>query len=424
MRTRKEPPHASKIRRPAESRRSCPVGQARRHAEIRTEGRLEVDDVDDRETARGVRPHEAQGQTRARETLTRRTGLSTRDPDSPSFEDCRLLSGVGQRFTPRSDTLRRTPPMPDYDYQSDTRPFSRVLEDIGAHEDPKLNLGERGFGALMLFFGLMNVAIGIIPGTTTILGAPLLLMGVQLIIRQDQLWLPRWALKRSIDRETYRSGLEKVLPRLKKVERLSRPRLSVMTSEVSEVLIGIVTLLLSIILVLPIWGGNLIPALIIATFGFGLMQRDGLAIVAAWSAVALICVAGLVVWLAWTWVSPWLLPVWDWAQGLLRTTKRRRGLPLRRLFEPETVSCGKTTAPAAASDWRFPEPEPPVAASSAEPEAWRFPSPDRRRPDCPLPPPAHPSACRRTSGGSRAPSTWFPAARAKPRPCRWRRRRP
>jgi hypothetical protein len=214
--------------------------------------------------------------------------------------------------------------MPDYDYQSDTRPFSQVIEDIGAGGDPKLYLGElvnafgeRGFGALMLFFGLLNIAIGIIPGTTTILGAPLLLIGLQLVIRQDQLWLPRWALRRWIERETYRTGVEKVLPRLKRMERLSRPRLSVMTSEVSEVLIGVATTLLAFILVLPIWGGNLIPALIIATFGFGLMQRDGLAIVLAWSAIALICTAGLIIWLAWTWVSPYLLPVWDWFQGLL-----------------------------------------------------------------------------------------------------------
>ncbi len=213
--------------------------------------------------------------------------------------------------------------MPDYDYQSDTRPFSRVLEDIGSNGGPKLYLGElvnafgeRGFGALMLFFGLMNIAIGIIPGTTTILGAPLLLMGLQLMVRMDQLWLPKWALRRSIDREAYRSGVEKLLPRLRKVERLSKPRLPAMTSELSEVLIGIATVILACILVLPIWGGNLIPALIIATFGFGLMQRDGLAIVIAWCAVALICVAGLVVWLAWTWVSPYLLPVWEWLNGL------------------------------------------------------------------------------------------------------------
>ncbi len=214
--------------------------------------------------------------------------------------------------------------MPDYDYQSDTRPFSQVIHDIGLKDDPKLYLGElvnafgeRGFGALMLFFGLLSVAIGIIPGTTTVLGAPLLLMGLQLAIRQDQLWLPRWALRRSIERQTYRQGVARVLPRLRMMERLSRPRLSIMTSELSEVLIGVATFLLACILILPLWGGNLIPALIISAFGFGLMQRDGLAILLAWTAVGLICTAGLVVWLAWTWVSPYLLPAWEWLNGLL-----------------------------------------------------------------------------------------------------------
>lgn len=214
--------------------------------------------------------------------------------------------------------------MPDYDYQSDSRPFSQVIEDIGARDEPKLYLGElinafgeRGFGALMLFFGLLSVAIGIIPGTTTILGAPLLLMGLQLAIRQDQLWLPRWALRRWIERETYRNGVQKVLPRLRKFERLSKPRLEIMTSELSEVLIGVATVILAFILILPIWGGNLIPALIIATFGFGLMQRDGLAILIGWSAIGLIGLAALVIWLAWTWVSPFLVPFWAWLNGLL-----------------------------------------------------------------------------------------------------------
>jgi hypothetical protein len=213
--------------------------------------------------------------------------------------------------------------MPDYDYQSDTRPFSQVIEDIGRRDDARLYLGElvdafgeRGFGALMLFFGLLNIAIGIIPGTTTILGAPLLLIGIQLVIRQDQLWLPRWALKRWIERSAYREGVERILPRVRKIERLSRSRLHVMTSELSEVLIGVATVLLAGILVLPIWGGNLVPALIISAFGFGLMQRDGLAILLAWGAIALICLAALVIWLAWTWVSPYLLPVWTWAHDL------------------------------------------------------------------------------------------------------------
>lgn len=214
--------------------------------------------------------------------------------------------------------------MPDYDYQSDARPFSQVIEDIGVSDDPRLYLGElvnafgeRGFGALMLFFGLLSVAIGIIPGTTTILGAPLLLIGLQLTIRTDQLWLPRWALRRSIERETYRRGVATVLPRLRKMERWSKPRLSIMTNELSEVLIGIATVILSLILVLPLWGGNLVPALIIAAFGFGLMQRDGLAVILGWSAIALMGMVALVIWLAWTWVAPFLLPFWTWLNGLL-----------------------------------------------------------------------------------------------------------
>ncbi len=88
--------------------------------------------------------------------------------------------------------------MPDYDYQSDRRRFSEVLEDIGAKDDEKLYLGElvnafgeRGFGALMVFFGLVNAIASPIPGTTTVLGAPLLLICLQLATRQDQLWMPK-----------------------------------------------------------------------------------------------------------------------------------------------------------------------------------------------------------------------------------------
>jgi len=207
--------------------------------------------------------------------------------------------------------------MIQHHHPHDARPFSQVIEDLGAKSEPDLKLGElidafgeRAFGALMLFFGLMNIAIGIIPGTTTILGAPLLLMGIQLMIRQDQLWLPRWALKRSIERHTYREGVAKVLPRLKTVERLSRPRMAVMTSDLGEMFIGIATLLLSIILVLPIWGGNLVPALIISTFGFGLMQRDGLVVLIGWAGVAGVC---LFIWLAWSLVSQAIGPLLQWA---------------------------------------------------------------------------------------------------------------
>lgn len=217
--------------------------------------------------------------------------------------------------------------MPDYDFQSDTRPFSRVLEDIGVKDDPKLYLGElvnafgeRGFGALMVFFGLINAIASPIPGSTTILGAPLLLICLQLVIRRDQLWMPKWTLRSSLPRDSYRATIGKVRKPLLFVERLSKPRLSFMSSEVAEVLIGIVTTLLTVIVMLPIFGGNLFPSLFVALFGFGLMQRDGLLIGAAWLGVAGFCVF---VWAAWELISRlflasagWFVHAGDWIQGL------------------------------------------------------------------------------------------------------------
>lgn len=210
--------------------------------------------------------------------------------------------------------------MPDYDYQSDTRTFSQVIEDVGVSTDPKLYLGElinafgeRGFGAILVFMGLISIVIGAVPGTTTLLGLPILLISLQLIIRHDQLWMPRWVLRSSIDRAAYRTSIVRVLKPLRMIERLARPRLSIMTSEVSEVLIGLACTVLCLILMLPIPGGNFVPSLVIAVFGFGLMQRDGVMILAAWLGTAGFAT---VTWLAWEVVTRVISNGWIWLTGL------------------------------------------------------------------------------------------------------------
>lgn len=204
---------------------------------------------------------------------------------------------------------------------NDDRPFSQIVEDIGARPDANLYLGElvnafgeRGFGALMLFLGLISAVVGIIPGSTTVIGTPILILAFQLIIRRDQVWLPKWVLNRHIDRADYRSSMTKVLGPLRKVERLSRRRLKILSSDVGEMFIGLACFLLAFILILPLWGGNLVPSLIIATFGFGLMQRDGYVILAGWLGVTGV---GLFIWLAWELVSRLIASSWDWVTGLV-----------------------------------------------------------------------------------------------------------
>lgn len=209
--------------------------------------------------------------------------------------------------------------MPDYEYQSDDRPFSQVLEDIGARPDPRLYLGEvvnafgeRAFGALLLLFGLLN-ALPLPPGATSVLGVPLLLLSFQLVLRTDQLWLPQWALKRSIDRAGYRRNAARVVGPVRLVERLSRPRLLVLTGPVSELAIGLVCTLLAIIVMLPLWSTNMFPAFIIAMFGFGLMQRDGVAVLLGWAGAA---AYALFLVLAWRVIEGLVMAGWAWASGL------------------------------------------------------------------------------------------------------------
>ena len=209
--------------------------------------------------------------------------------------------------------------MPDYDYQSDDRPFSQVLEDIGAKSDPKLYLGEvvnafgeRAFGALLLLFGLLN-ALPLPPGATAVLGIPLLLLSIQLVLRTDQLWLPRWALKRSIDRNGYRKSAARIARPIRTVERLSRPRLLVLTGPVSELIIGLVCTRLAVIVMLPLWSTNMFPAFTIAVFGFGMMQRDGVAVILGWFGAA---GYALFLVLAWQLIKGPLIAAWEWATGL------------------------------------------------------------------------------------------------------------
>lgn len=203
---------------------------------------------------------------------------------------------------------------------TDLRPFSQVLEDLGARPEPELTLGEllhafgeRGIGALMLFLGLLSALIGAVPGTTTVIGAPLLVIAIQLVIRREELWMPAWALKKSFDRTRYRQAVGKVMKPLRLIERLSRPRLSILTGETSEVLIGIVCTILILILMLPLIFANLIPSLIIAAFGFGLTQRDGIVVLVGWLGVLGFAVFA---WLAGTVVTSAAVASWHWAVGL------------------------------------------------------------------------------------------------------------
>jgi len=125
------------------------------------------------------------------------------------------------------------------------------------------------------------------PGGTTVTGAPLLFLSAELAWGRDTLWLPRWIERASVSRATFRRLSGRLMKIIRFSEGLSRPRLYFLTGRLGQGLIGLACLALSAILVLPVFGGNLIPAVALGFFSLGIMQRDGLAVLLGWATTGL-----------------------------------------------------------------------------------------------------------------------------------------
>ena len=145
-------------------------------------------------------------------------------------------------------------------------------------------LGDRALAALLFVFAVPNV-LPVPPGTSTILGAPLVFLAAQLAFGLRP-WLPRVIADRTMSRDDFAALVRRISPWLTRAERLLRPRAVVLVLPPMEYLVGLVCLLLAVVLVLPIPLGNMLPALAISLLALGILERDGLWILAGLAAAA------------------------------------------------------------------------------------------------------------------------------------------
>jgi hypothetical protein len=150
-------------------------------------------------------------------------------------------------------------------------------------------LGDRSFAALLLFFAAINL-LPWPPGVSTFLGAPMLLIAGQMAWGSRRVWLPKSLRDRSIAVDQFRTAVRWMVPRLERLERLIRPRYWPFWRRQGERIVGIIALLLSVIVVLPIPLGNWLPSLSIAVLSLAMFERDGL-LLAIGSALGVTAVA-------------------------------------------------------------------------------------------------------------------------------------
>ena len=157
-------------------------------------------------------------------------------------------------------------------------PTSVILEDLlrGAPNDVTLewivaNLKERSFGIVMLLIAL----VGLMPGLSPVAGVLLVIPAVQMILGRREPLLPRRLATRRLSKARLGRNLARVIPLVRRMERIVRPRWGT-PFEMTKRVVGLVVLLLGGTLFAPVPFSNIIPALAIMLLAFAFLEEDGM----------------------------------------------------------------------------------------------------------------------------------------------------
>lgn len=159
--------------------------------------------------------------------------------------------------------------------------LSAILMAIAQAQDKdRISIGDllealrrRALGALMFIFAVPT-ALPMPPGVSAVVGAPLLFLSVQLTLGMRP-WLPKVITDRSLSRVDFEKVVMTTAPWLAKAESIMKPRLQFLAQRPMVHLVGIMMLVMSIILFLPIPLGNMLPSVAICIMALGILERDG-----------------------------------------------------------------------------------------------------------------------------------------------------
>lgn len=162
--------------------------------------------------------------------------------------------------------------------------LSDELNDEGTAPNQQVTLnevleiaGERTFGFLLVLLSIPSALPIPAPGYSTPFGIVMFLLAVQLMVGRDQPWLPEKFRKKGFERAQVQDLLSKGMPWLKRVEAVSRPRLTpICTSRLGQAFVGGLVALAAVSMMLPFPLTNTLPAMGIFVAGLGLSDDDGL----------------------------------------------------------------------------------------------------------------------------------------------------
>lgn len=137
-------------------------------------------------------------------------------------------------------------------------------------------LQERSFGLLLLLMALPNaLMISSIPGISSFFGIILMLVSLQMIQSRHILWFPPSLAQKKFSRESLESILKRSHSYLHPIEKHLKSRWHFLTSSCFERVLGVVCLIHSILIALPIPLGNFLPGIVLIFISLGILAKDG-----------------------------------------------------------------------------------------------------------------------------------------------------
>ncbi len=160
--------------------------------------------------------------------------------------------------------------------------LSAILAAIAEAQDTdRISIGDllealrrRALGALMFIFAVVT-ALPMPPGVSTVVGAPLVFLTAQLMLGMNA-WLPKIITDRSLSRVDFAKVVKAATPWLARAESVMKPRFEFLTRRPAVHIVGFVAFVMAVILLGPVFLGNMAPSIAICIIALGLVERDGL----------------------------------------------------------------------------------------------------------------------------------------------------
>ena len=139
-------------------------------------------------------------------------------------------------------------------------------------------LHERAFGLFLLILAL-PCCIPFLYGIPQIVALPLMFVSVQILLGRRVPWLPARLGARRVSTSGLRSLASRAGPWLRRIGAVSRPRLGALTRPPVERIVGLLLVVFSASILVPLPGTNTVPGFAVVLVAMGLLQRDGVLVI-------------------------------------------------------------------------------------------------------------------------------------------------